>query len=296
MCGFTYGASYSLFITDMVSVWSDAPTAEKIYKKALDRGITDFDEDKLQFLKSNLAMAFCESVSDILFSSTSSSVITAEVKVSEYLSWSFDAEICDTKITSDFFRALCCQSFSNNSLSLYREFLLESMIRTRDKYILYLEENYKTVNGTELMDKYRRQHPEAAKQLQKYSKEDFDSNLGSSYSEYLKKTTTEDPQSRVWKEFTVMAKHQHEWVKSAEKARGLSEHQLTNVPKGSSSDNLPTNVKKRRGSQPEDDHERKSRIKIEHEDGLKLTPEQSSSTTKKLSPAKRKRLGLVGKR
>ncbi|OBA16993.1 hypothetical protein METBIDRAFT_17472, partial [Metschnikowia bicuspidata var. bicuspidata NRRL YB-4993] len=171
MFGFSRFALCTFYVTDLVLVWADTPATEDIYKKALERGISGFDEEKRSILMCNLAAAVSESPSHIRFSCPSLQTIAAEVKLSENLSWSFNADLCDSRVSSDFFRGLCCQSLANHGLSLYRGFQMENMIRTRDEYILYLEENYKTVNGTELMSKYRRQHAGSASILLRYSKE-----------------------------------------------------------------------------------------------------------------------------
>lgn len=288
MFGFAGGALCSFYITDMVLVWADTLTPEKNHKKALELGITGFDEEKYRVLKQNLASAFNESASKVRFPDVSLTTILVEVKLSKRLVWPFTAHICDLESALDFFRGICGQSLANHGLSLYKQFQLENMIHLRDEYVLYLEENYKTVNGTELMEKYRRQHPESAKLLTKYTKTEFDSTVGSRYAEYLNQTTTNEP--RLWKEFDLLAKHQKEWATYSQDSEETRNHQEEHEDKSVSEKSAETRQKRRRSDADEDS----KRIKLEPEEEKIIAHSQSPS--KRISPTKRKRLGLVGKR
>ncbi|KAM9932953.1 hypothetical protein OXX80_007422 [Metschnikowia pulcherrima] len=185
---------------------------------------------------------------------------------------------------------------ANHSYSVFREHQLENLIRVRDDYTLYLEENYKTVNGTELMDKYRRQHPGSAKLLERDSKSDIDSRMTFLYSDYLGKNKAQDLQTWPWKDLELMARRQEQWANA-----------LHAMPRDSSllgqkffADSTPpqmfANSQKRRGSHSDEDIPSKSRIKLEPDSEKDIPVSQPSSPSKKISPTKRKRLGYLGRK
>ncbi|KAM9889831.1 hypothetical protein OXX79_011864 [Metschnikowia pulcherrima] len=185
---------------------------------------------------------------------------------------------------------------ANHSLSLFREHQLENLVRVRDEYTLYLEENYKTVNGTELMDKYRRQHPDSAKLLERDSKSDLGSKMTFLYSDYLRKSKAQNPQSWPWKDLELMARRQEEWANALQampKDSSLlcqkSSAELTALQMFATS-------QKRNRSHSDEDIPSKSRIKLEPDSEKDSPVSQSSSPSRKISPTKRKRLGYLGRR
>lgn len=296
MCGLVEGALYSLYITNMKLVWQDAPSIEQVHRKALQKGLTDFDHEKRRILISNLATAVRESCGEVTFSFSSPLLIRAKAKISETLSWNFGADLCDPQKTATFYRDLCFQMLANHSYSLFREHQLENLVRVRDDYTLYLEENYKTVNGTELMDKYRRQHPDSAKLLERDSKSDLDSKMTFLYSDYLGKSKAQNPQSWPWKDLELMARRQEEWANALQ----AMPKDLSLLWQKSSAELTPRQIyatsQKRSRSHSDEDIPSKLWIKLEPDSEKDSPVSQSLSPSRKISPTKRKRLGYLGRR
>lgn len=185
MYGFVESAPYTLLVTDWSEVWIDSPTRERVHDKAVRAGVADFDDDKLRYLVAQLA----QRVALGLVRFAGREKLVAEATVNATLAWHFDLERADAGRAARFFRDLARSGVANHCFLLYKVRRLEAMVRARDQYTLYLEENYKTINGTELMDKYRRQHRDEAEVLAPYSRTDVDDAVLSGY----KKLEQTDP-------------------------------------------------------------------------------------------------------
>lgn len=161
-------------MSDMADVWRHAPDADEIRKSALSANISDFDSEKLNYLVRRFGELFASPQSNLTFRVTDPDM-EIRLEISENLTWTFLLTKCLDLQKSRFFRDFCLLSIKAYSFLQHKAAKLEDVIHIQQKYALYLEENYKTVNGTELMDKYKRQHPEDAKLLLDFDKEQFDS-------------------------------------------------------------------------------------------------------------------------
>lgn len=159
-------------MTDMVGVWTCRPEEDDVATAAAEANISDFSPEKLRllvllfealFATPQLKLALTENGTEI-------SIVT---DISDVLKWQFHLKRLSSEAELDFFASLCLQSYHTHSFLKHLALKLESTIRIQQKYILYLEENYKTVNGSELMEKYKRQHPEDARDLEEFSRDEF---------------------------------------------------------------------------------------------------------------------------
>lgn len=173
MYGFSQCAPYSLYLTNWTDVWVDAPPLDALYARARRAGMPDFDAAKLRYLTRQLAAKLAGPVR-FTFAGTNALL---DLPVTPQLTWLFALAPASPAEAARVFRNLALQSFANHSLLQAKVRLLENMVRARDTYTLYLEENYKTINGTELMDKYRRQHRDEARFLDKYVRDETDAEV-----------------------------------------------------------------------------------------------------------------------
>lgn len=176
LCGFArVDELFVLYVSDWESVWQHVPSVETVRAQALEANIADFDGEKLRYLVSQIVAIFeADSLSGCEPEiRETSAALNFQVSLLDSLQWTFLLAPCDEQTRSQFFKALCEVNISNQKYLLFQTRKLYKIIKIQQKYALYLEENYKTVNGSELMDKYRRQHPEDALHLQTFSKESF---------------------------------------------------------------------------------------------------------------------------
>lgn len=202
---------YAVYLSDMTSVWFTSPTEKEVYAKANAQGISDFDDAKLAFFVGELVKLFGAQSSSLTFSRKSSVLFTIDVQVAENVPWTFQLKLADASETASFFRNVCVSAFANHSFLVYKISQLEHQIRARDKYTLYLEENYKTVNGRELMDKYKRQHVDDARLLAPYEREPSNQRIKSAYRKYLSTQKNLDPETRIWDNIDVALKDDSTW-------------------------------------------------------------------------------------
>lgn len=202
---------YAVYLSDMRSVWFTSPTEKEVNDKARAHGISDFNEAKLAFFVGELVKLFGAQSLSLTFSRKSRVLFTIDVQVAENLPWTFQLKLADASETASFFRNVCVSTFANHSYLVFKISQLEHLIRARDKYILYLEENYKTVNGRELMDKYKRQHVGDARLLAPYEREPSNQRIKSLYRKYLSTQKHLDPETRIWDNINVALKDDSTW-------------------------------------------------------------------------------------
>lgn len=165
LCGFMdVGPTFEVYVGDMENVWRHSPSEEDIREKAALASISDFDSERYSYLIGCFRAAFAEPQKNLTFE-LRDSTMRIETIISDGLTWVFCLKKCLLSESTFFYRDLCLLSFGGYSFLQYKARKLQEMVQTQLKYALYLEENYKTINGTELIDKYRRQHPAEAKYL-----------------------------------------------------------------------------------------------------------------------------------
>lgn len=276
MYGFCASAPYLVYVTDLTKVWVDAPACEKVQKMAVAAGITNFDEAKLRYLVGQLEAQ----VDSFEMRKVSDSVISAHTTVADGLKWTFSLELAVPEDAAEFFRKLSLVQFANHSFLLYKVAQLEAIIRARDKYTLYLEENYKTINGSELMNKYRRQHLDETELLQKFNKEQCDTRIRSQYQKRNARTT--------WNSVSIVVKDTSTWTVSAsEPVPELVKLELVKSEpvKSESVKSEPVKKEPKKSPRTRVGHLSRKRPRL---DAKELSPES-------VSP-KRKRIGMPGRR
>lgn len=173
LCGFLQvDPTYQVYVTDMDHVWACSPSEGEIREVAASANISDFGPEKLRFLVLLFEALFASPQLNLTFTEKGDA-LEIYTDISEVLEWTFRLERLLGAAAGKFFSSLCLQGFYNQSFLKHLIVKLEDAIRIQQKYILYLEENYKTVNGSELMEKYKRQHPEDAPFLEEYSHDSF---------------------------------------------------------------------------------------------------------------------------
>lgn len=162
-----------------------------MYKNAVLAGLSDFDTLKLAVFVAQLEETFVSS--DLLrFSESENDSIMVEAPISKDFVWKLQLQRADPETAASFFSQQLTRSLLNHNYLLYKIAKLEEIIAAKDNYNLYLEENYKTVNGSELIDKYKRQHPNEAEYMAKYNRGATDVSVGSAYRNYTLKHLAKD--------------------------------------------------------------------------------------------------------
>lgn len=156
MCGFAAAAPYAVYVTDFVCLWYDAPTPQDVTAEARRLGVLDFTTGHLDRLVSDLAQHFDE-VS--VAANDGKDSLRATVALSLSLAWRFSLPRASPERAASFFAALAARQLVNHDYLLSTLRAMEAVVAAKDNYITYLEENYKTINGSDLLDKYRKQHP-----------------------------------------------------------------------------------------------------------------------------------------
>lgn len=155
-------------MTDMTDVWIDETTEEEIVKRALRLCISSL-EDSLA--RANFLVCLDEQFAngEARVGKVKGEHIVISTQIDSII-WDCNLKKALSSQKLEFFQELCMLSFSNHRYLLHHIGTLERTLRARDKYALYLEENYKTVNGSELIRKYKRQHLADAPHLERYDR------------------------------------------------------------------------------------------------------------------------------
>lgn len=285
MYGFCKSAPYSVVLTDLQDVWIDAPDEDEVATMARAAGIGDFNAAKCSYLVLLLAHVFDQ---DNLQMKVLRDTFTMNTMVGDGIEWEFKLVKADANATSVFFRRLSLSQFQNHAYLLLKVQQLESMIRAKDKYTLYLEENYKTINGSELMDKYKRQNDDEAELLCKYNSTHITTQVNALY-DLL-------PQGHgTWSTVTLAVKDTGTWVASAEELEGPDSKAENLAIKKEAAGNSPSKRRVRLG----EINRKRPRLGPTTQEVNTETP----LSPIKLSPTKgtdvsprRRRIGMPGKR
>lgn len=272
--------AYAVYVSDMEKVWMGKYGKEKVFETAESLGIVDFDEEKFVLLINELASLFEAGLVKLV--RDSDVTFTVEAKIMGHITWTFELDLAESSEAAAFFKNVLVSEFANHSFLTYKISQLENLIRARDEYTLYLEENYKTVNGSELIDKYRRQHVDASRLLARYDRTVSNSRITEQYKNLVERHHA-DGKSRAWANAEISFKDETAW--SANKGLSLEKSSIE--------------------MEVEQDY---VEVKQEHVE-VKQEQEQTkiSSLKKELSPPKRvktepgtspkrKRVGILGRR
>lgn len=269
--------AYSCYVSDLTSVWVHQATGEEFAEKAKKLGMSRVDSKTLDILAKEIYTAFYEEKSAIV------KPLNADFLVSVHLgslTWEMRLQKIDPTKSAAFMAALNIHQFANHSYLAYKVSQLEKALRAKDKYTLYLEENYKTVNGTALMDKYRRQNAGEAVLLEPYSRAAFDAHVDEHYGSLARRLEA-CPSSWTTLLYDVIGSVFHDvqtWTTGAWILGHLKE-EASEAPDPAVKSEPASKVVK---SEPRDD----PIPKLEPAS----TPSQGSS------PSKRQRVGLLGRK
>lgn len=180
LCGFAPGAPYAVYVTDFASVWYDVPTLADIAAKARSLGVVGFGTTQINYLLEAAQKAFGKGDFDLQKENDSYSL---SFVLSENLTWSFSLRLADSLLASSVFAHLTATQYANHAYLLTKISSLERSLAAKDNYITYLEENYKTINGSELVDKFKRQHKDEASLLSKYDPDALSAVADSAFAE-----------------------------------------------------------------------------------------------------------------
>lgn len=201
---------YAVYVSDLDKVWIARPETAEVFDTARSVGIADFGHDKLPFFVAELAKLFTADPLPLHFSKVSDVEFRISAKVAGNIDWEFRLPLADSSVTAEFFRQVLLCEFANHSFLAYKVSQLENLLRARDEYTLYLEENYKTVNGSELMDKYKRQHADAPRLLATYDRDVSNQRISHLYRELVRNHHAEGD-SLVWDNVDVALRDKVTW-------------------------------------------------------------------------------------
>lgn len=301
---------YAVYLSDLDLVWSATPTRAEVEAQARGLGIVDFDDAKLAFFVAELVSIFALVPSPLVFHKVSEVEFTVEARIGGSIRWKFSLALADSSATACFFRNQTVAAFANHSFLAYKVSQLENLIKARDKYTMYLEENYKTVNGSELMDKYKRQHGDDARLLASYDRDSTNRRIRKLYGKLLAKRRQKS-ESLVWDNVKVSLRDATTWEANSdspfvdadldEKVSDMPKPSfgLKNIPKLEHQSQSESQSQSQSQSQPH--FPSLSQLNTPHWPSSSPPPSQLSSPAKRgrsdssVSP-KRKRVGVIGRR
>lgn len=273
--GFARRSPYAVYVTDLVRLWHDCPTEDSVCKKAVLAGVADFDALKLEVFVSQLEELFVSSDRLRFFPPATDDSIAVEAPLSKDFVWTLLLQPAPPEVAAAFFSQQLTRSLLNHNFLLYKIARLEEIMRAKDNYTLYLEENYKTVNGSELIDKYKRQHPNEAESMAKYNHDATGISICSAYRNLtLKHMAKADASDDLlfWNYISAAVNDFQTWKSSAVKSESISIKEE------------PTPSLKR-----EIEHSSSGGLSTKK---VKLEPSELKIKQKQISP-RRKRIGMI---
>lgn len=282
----------------MVDVWKHTPDASEIRDSALSANISDFNSETLNYLVRRFLELFACPQTNLTFKVTDPNM-EIHLKISENLTWKFVLTKCLDSENSRFFRDFCLLSFNAYSILQHKAAKLEEVIHIQQKYALYLEENYKTVNGTELMDKYKRQHPEDAKHLLEFDSQQFETFCRNEYTKQSLAKSAKQTWSKI-----KLALQDNSWIHEKsdlmQEDMGIKIKKEKNASLDEVTAHMPVGaINLKRPQLEEVDGETNKRVKKEysmHIPSSPTKPRSSSPIRLDGSSPKRRRIGRIGRK
>lgn len=213
---------YSVYITDFKNVWLECLSKQDIIAKANGYGIQDTEDEKLDYLLEVLTNGFkCEDADKTLLFSMAKineTVIDTEniirVNFNGEIEWDFSVVKQPPATAIDIISQINFQQFENHNYLNYKVEELERLVNIKDHYIVYLTENYKAINGDELIKKYRKNNKSDAKYLHKYDREVWNRKMENSYLDIIqrKQYATENWYDKLWVSIEKSINDKRCWV------------------------------------------------------------------------------------
>ncbi|ODV67670.1 hypothetical protein HYPBUDRAFT_122317, partial [Hyphopichia burtonii NRRL Y-1933] len=165
--------SYNIFCTNFTSTWAERLSKGEIISKADDSGIR-IDDEGLTLLIETFSLSKGDLNEYIEFRWTPDASLNGleiKFKKSGYFDWTFDLTKLSDLNHIIFMEALNYQQFVNHDFLLHKIKEFEKMIESKDQFIYYLSENYISLNGDEMIKKYKKNNQANADSLDKYDKQ-----------------------------------------------------------------------------------------------------------------------------
>lgn len=170
--------NYQFYATDFESVWKEGITAKEIAERARTLGMEDAGkgEESSEYKILLDALESEASVQDNKNVALRLELQRLVVALTGDITWNFYAIEQTPPEAARFFAQFNTQLFSKVDFLQYTASVLEELLQSKDHYISFLTENYRAVNGDELLKKYR-----GGDGAKKYSKSDISSRILETY-------------------------------------------------------------------------------------------------------------------
>lgn len=286
--------AYLCYLTDLGSVWAETASRDDVAERARALGLLRVDSDTLGVLELDIQAAFEDKLVHI---EQLGGLYIVSVDLPS-LTWKIRLQKMDPPHAASFLASLNISQFANHSYLSYKVSQLEKALRAKDKYTLYLEENYKTVNGTVLMDKYKRQNADDAPFLQPYSRGIFDGRVRELYG-LLGRKLEADPDSRdslVWNLIDSVTQDVQtwkagQWIQLSDTAHEKTEQDsVASEPTEVKTEKRQTDLKKESPSPRIESPSKRRRVGIL---GRQRPASEDKTSPSPQSPGKRKRVGII---
>lgn len=214
--------TYSIYITDFKNVWLERLSKQDIIDRANSYGIEDTEDEKLHYLLEVLRTGIeCgDADKTLLFSimnineTRSNNENAIHVKFNGEISWDFSVEKQSPSNAIDLLSQINFQQFENHNYLNYKIEQLERLVNIKDHYTVYLSENYKAINGDELIRKYKKNNKTDAKYLHKYDRKSWNRQTENSYMDLVKKeqNSSENWYDKVWLSIEKSINDKRSWL------------------------------------------------------------------------------------
>lgn len=167
MCGVAVdeaGLGYTFYATNHQCVWREQLARADIVARAQSLGMEDVARaagvvELLRLLRDAIVTVEAEAAP----LAPSLKFVVTEV------CWHFCPQRLEAAAAEAFFKELSAQLYRHNAFLLHRIRLLERILEAKDQYITFLSENYRALNGDDLLQRYRTSSGSNA--ADKYSRE-----------------------------------------------------------------------------------------------------------------------------
>lgn len=208
--------SYLICTTDLNNVWIERLDKSQIIKKAKRFGIEDLN-DKIEDLLTIFSEGFGARSKDktLKFEINDQSLGATDVINIEFeqdVQWKFELEKQSCQIATEFFVSMNMQQFRNHAFLNYKIQQLEKAIKDKDHYMLYLEQNYKAVNGNEIIKKFHRMNENQVTFAKPFDMEEWNQKIRLSYKPRSSADESDVPEKTViWRYIEELISDQNTW-------------------------------------------------------------------------------------
>ncbi|CCE85273.1 Piso0_004856 [Millerozyma farinosa CBS 7064] len=208
--------SYLICTTDLNDVWIERLNKSQIIKKAKRFGIEDLS-DKVEDLLAVFSEGFGSRSKNktLKFEINDQSLGATDVIniiFAQDIQWRFELQKQSHQIATEFFASMNIQQFRNHAFLDYKIQQLERAIKDKDHYILYLEQNYKAVNGNEIIRKFHRMNENQVTFAKPFDMEEWHKKVGLSYKpRYSSDESDGSEKTTMWRQIEESVSNQDTW-------------------------------------------------------------------------------------